>query len=291
MAIEKLHEKIRSMKNPAMVDFGIQMTSIPRHILDAEGDTLSAYTRFCRELMEGLKDSVPSVRFSFDLFALLGADGLNRLSELLKYAADLGYYSVLEGPQILSPWGADRAAEGIFGGDAYPCDALLVSPYIGSDAIKPFLPYVREEKKDLFLIVRSPNKSALELQDLYTGSRLAHMSTAEIVNRMGEGLYEKCGYSRVGASVSAGAPATLRNLRSGCNRMFLLVDGLDYPSGNFKNSSLAFDQFGYGAVLCAGPSVTAAWQEAESDGTDFVEHAVKAAENIKRNISRYITIL
>ncbi len=291
MAIEKLHERIRALKNPAMVDFGIQMTSIPQHIMDEEKDTLASYTRFCRELLDGLKEAVPAVRFSFDLFALLGDDGLARLSGLLKYAADLGYYVALEGPQILSPWGADRAAEAIFGGSCYPCDALIISPYIGSDAIKPFLPYVREEKKDVFLIVRSPNKSALELQDLYTGSRLVHMSTAEIVNRMGEGLYEKCGYSRIGAVVSAGAPATLKNLRSGCNRMFLLVDGLDYPSGNFKNSSLAFDQFGYGAVLCAGPSVTAAWQETESDGVDFVERAVKAAENIKKNISRYITIL
>lgn len=291
MAIEKLHERIRAFKNPAMVDFGIQMTSIPRHILDEEGDTLTAYTRFCRELLDGLKDAVPAVRFSFNLFALLGAEGLIRLSELMKYAQQLGYYVALEGPQILSPWDADRAAEAIFGDDTYPCDALIITPYIGSDAIKPFLPYVKENKKDMFLILRSPNKSAVELQDLFTGSRLVHMSTAEIVNRMGEGLYEKCGYSRIAAGVSAGAPGTLRNLRSGCNRMFLLVEGLDYPGGNFKNSSLAFDQFGYGAVLCAGPSVTAAWQEAESDGSDFVECAVKSVENIKRNINRYITIL
>ena len=291
MAIEKLHERIRKYKNPAMVDFGIQMTAIPRHILEEETDTLAAYTRFCRELMVGLKELVPAVRFSFDLFALMGANGLVRLSELLNFAVELGYYVALDGPQILSPWGADRAAEAIFGADAYPCDALIISPYIGSDAIKPFLPFVKDEKKDLFLIVRSPNKSALELQDLYTGSRLAHMSTAEIVNRMGEGLYEKCGYSRIAAAVSAGAPATLKNLRSGCNRMFLLVDGLDYPGGNFKNSSLAFDQFGYGAVVCAGPSVTAAWQDSGSDGAYFVECAVKSAENIKKNISRYITIL
>lgn len=291
MAIEKLHERIRALKNPAMVDFGIKMTSIPQHILNAEGDTLAAYTRFCLELLEGLKDSVPAVRFSFNLFALFGPEGLIRLSELMKYAQQLGFYVALEGPQILSPWDADRTSETIFGGEVYPCDALIITPYIGSDAIKPFLPYVKELKKDLFLIVRSPNKSALELQDLYTGSRLVHMSAAEIVNRMGEGLYEKCGYSRIAAAVSAGAPGTLRNLRSGCNRMFLLVDGLDYPGGNFKNSSLAFDQFGYGAVLCAGPSVTAAWQETQSDGLDFVECAVKAVENIKRNISRYITIL
>ena len=291
MAIEKLHERIRRFKNPAMVDFSIQMTSIPQYILDAEVHPAAAYTRFCRELLDGLKESVPAVRVSFDYFALMGADGLAALSELLHYAKELDYYVALEGPQILSPWDAQRAAEAFFGCNNYPCDALIISPYIGSDAIKPFLPFVKENKKDLFLVVRSPNKSALELQDLYTGSRLVHMSTAEIVNRMGEGLFEKCGYSRIGAVVSAGASATLKNLRSGCNRMFLLVDGQDYPGGNFKNSSLAFDQFGYGAVVCAGASVTAAWADAQSDGVDFVEQAVKAAENIKKNIGRYISIL
>ena len=70
-----------------------------------------------------------------------------------------------------------------------------------------------------------------------------------------------------------------------------MVDGLDYPSGNAKNCSYAFDRFGYGAVVCAGPSVTAAWKEAESDGQDFATQAVQAAERIKKNLNRYITIL
>lgn len=291
MPIDILHEKIRKLKNPSMVDLGIKSDAIPPHILEEEKSFLAAYVRFCRELLEGLKDTIPAVRFNFDAFALIGPEGLGALTALLREARDMGYYVLLDGPGILSPWGADRTAEAVFGGEEFPCDGLLISPYIGSDAVKPFLSYCKDQMRDLFVVIRSANKSALELQDLYTGSRLVHSATAEMVNRLGEGLYGKCGYSRLGGAVSAGSPTSVRTLRGGYNRMFLIVDGLDYPSGNYKNASLAFDRFGYGAVVCAGPSVTAAWKENESDGLDYVVQAQKAAENMKKNILRYVTIL
>ena len=291
MSIDLLHERIRKMKNPSMVDFGVQPDCMPPHLPEEEGSYAAAYARFCRELMEELKDFVPAVRFSFGSFALMGAEGLARLSALLKDASEMGFYVLLDGPEILSPWGADRAAETLFGGEEYPCDGLLISPYIGSDSIKPFLPYCRDNQKDLFVVVRSPNKSAAELQDLLTGTRLVHGAAMDLVNRHGETILGKCGYSRIGAAVSAGAPNSLRSLRGTYSRVFLLVDGLDYPSGNAKNCSYAFDRFGYGAVVCAGPSVTAAWKEEQSDGRDYAEQALRAAERMKKNITRYITVL
>jgi orotidine-5'-phosphate decarboxylase len=112
-----------------------------------------------------------------------------------------------------------------------------------------------------------------------------------MVNRHGGALIGKCGYSQVAALAAAGNSVSLRELRSKYNRVFLLVDGLDYPSGNAKNCSLAFDRFGHGAVVCAGPSITGAWREAGSDGKDYVEQAVAAAERMKKNILRYINIL
>ena len=291
MSIDLLHERIRKMKNPSMVDFGVQPDCMPPHLPEEEGSYAAAYARFCRELMEKLKDFVPAVRFSFGSFALMGAVGLARLSALLKDASEMGFYVLLDGPEILSPWGADRAAEILFGGEEYPCDGLLISPYIGSDSIKSFLPYCRDNQKDLFVVVRSPNKSAAELQDLLTGTRLVHGAAMDLVNRHGETILGKCGYSRIGAAVSAGAPNSLRSLRGNYSRVFLLVDGLDCPSGNAKNCSYAFDRFGYGAVVCAGPSVTAAWKEEQSDGRDYAEQALRAAERMKKNITRYITVL
>lgn len=290
MSIDKLHERIRKLKNPSMVDFSIQPECLPAHLAQQEGSTVKAYIRFCRELMAGLKDLIPAVRFSFDAFALQGADCLSALSDLMKEATAHGFYVLLDAPGIMTPWSADQAAATLFGTEDYPCDGLVVSPYIGSDAIKPFLPYCKEGK-DLFAVVRSPNKSALELQDLLTGSRLVHTAALDMVSRMGENLYGKCGYSRIGAAVSAGAANSLRNIRSAYSRTYLLVDGLDYPSGNHKNCSYAFDRFGYGAVVCAGSSITAAWKEAESVGEDYVELAQQAAERMKKNLCRYVTVL
>jgi orotidine-5'-phosphate decarboxylase len=290
MAIEILHEKIRKLKNPSMIDFRVSSQCVPTHLVEEEGEYPKAYFRFCRELLSALKGIVPAVRFGFDDFALLCPEGLTYLSQILKEAGKLGFYVLLDGPQILSPWSADRASEVIFGGDAYPCDGLLVCPYIGTDALKPFMPYCKEGK-DLFVVLRSPNKSAAELQDLLTGTRLMHHAAADFVNRMGETLVGKSGYSRLGAVVSAGAPNSVKNIRNAYKNLFLMVDGVDYPSGNYKNCSHGFDCLGYGAVVCAGPSVTAAWMEAESDGRDYVQQALDAAERMKKNICRYITIL
>lgn len=289
MSIDALHEKIRKLKNPLIVDFGIKISDLPWFLLEDEQNPLKAYSRFCKELMEGLKGMIPGVRFSFGAFGLFGAQGLEELVNLLQFAGKTGFYVILDGPEILSPWGADEIAEHLF--DVYPCDALVISPYIGSDAIKPFIPCCRDHKKDLFVAVRSPNKSASDIQDLLTGSRLVHTATADLVKRYGEPVFGKCGYSRMGALVSAGAADSLKNIRAKYPHMFLLVDGLDYPSGSFKNCGYAFDRFGYGAVVCAGPSVTAAWKEENGNARSYVSMAVQSVEKIKKNLSRYITIL
>lgn len=292
MSIDLLHEKIRKLKSPLIVDFSIRESLLPPHLLQEKADLPMAYRRFCTELMQELSGVVPGVRFAFDEFALLAQDGLQLLSELLKQAGELGFFVILDATQILTPWRAEFASEVLFGSDVYPCDALLISPYIGSDAIKPFLPYCMNGKKSLFVVVRSPNKTASELQDLLTGKRLVQSAAAELVNRYGEQILTRCGYSTVCAAVSAGSPDGIRTLRAQYKHMFLFVDGLDYPSGNAKNCSFAFDRLGYGAVISVGPSVTAAWKETEgSDGSDYLSLAVQSAERIKKNVLRYITIL
>lgn len=291
MAIDFLHEKIRRLRNPFIVDMSITSDLMPQHLLREEESYPKAYFRFCRELLTALEGMVPGVRFSFDTFALMGAEGLENLKQLLNKAGELGYYRLLDGPQILSPWAADRAAELLVSSE-YPCDGLLISPYIGSDSIKPFVPACKDGAKDLFVVVRSANRSASELQDLLTGRRQVQGAAAELVNRFADPIFTKCGFSRICAVSSAGAADSLRNLRAQYKRMFILVDGLDYPSGNMKNCSLAFDRMGYGAAVSAGPTITASWRDGENaTGEAYTEAAVAAVERMSKNLSRYIAIL
>jgi len=256
-----------------------------------EGDA-AAYGRFCRELMAGLKGTVPSVRISFTSFALLGPEGLNELASVLREATQLGFYVALDAPQVLSPQSAAAVAASFFSENSlFPCDGLIVPVYLGSDTIKPFLNACKDQKKDLFAVVRTGNKSASEIQDLFTGGRLVHAAAADLINRFGAETTGKSGFSRVGIMASASSADSLRTLRANYPRLFMLLDGFDYPNGNAKNCSYAFDKLGHGAIACAGTGITAAWDPMQSDGTDYVECAVQAAERMKKNLTRYVTIL
>ncbi len=292
MSIDVLQEKIRKLKNPSMVDLGLRVSDLPPHILEGNGTAAESYGYFCRELLGALKGTVPAVRVSFTAFALLGPDGLKELTSVLQAAAAQGYYVVLEAPYILSPMMAEATAEAVWGENAiYPCDGLILSAYPGSDILKPFMGYVKSKKKDLFPVVRTSNKTAPEIQDLLTGTRLVHAAAADLVNRFGADNLGKFGYARISVVAGANSTESLRNLRNKYPKLFLLVDDMDYTGCNAKICGYAFDKFGHGAAVCAGPTVTAAWKQAGTDGKDYLDQAVAAAERMKKNLTRYVTIL
>lgn len=292
MSVDVLQDKIRKTKNPSVVDLALNAADIPAHLLLEEGSAARGYGRFCRELLEKLKGVVPTVRVGFTAFAILGPNGLAELTAVLKTAKDLGYYVLLEAPYVLSPMMATGVAEAVFGENAiYPCDGLIIDAYPGSDVIKPFLPFVTDGKKDLFPVVRTSNKSAPEIQDLLSGSRLVHLAAADQINRFGAELTGKFGYARISVVAGANSADSLKKLRSKYPRLFLLVDDMDYSGCNAKNCSYAFDKFGHGAAVCAGPTITTAWKTAETDGTDYLEQALAAAERMKKNLTRYTTIM
>lgn len=292
MAIDKLQNAIRKLKNPSAVMFSLDKRHIPCKILEENTSIPMAYGRYARELLDALKGVVPAVRFGFGTFALQGGEGLNTLTELLTYAKELGFYVLLDAPEMLSANEASLAADAFLNEDnIWIYDGLVIPSYIGSDAVKPFVDKLKDTEKDLFLVLRTANRTAPELQDLLTGSRLVYMVAADMAKRLGEGNICRCGYSRIAGVGPATSADSLRALRSKYTAMFLLVDGYDYTGANAKNCSLAFDKLGHGALVCAGVSVVGAWMDNDSDSSDPISAAVNAAERMKKNLTRYVTVL
>ena len=161
--------------------------------------------------------------------------------------------------------------------------------YAGNDVLQQYLPYCKKGNKDVFALCRTANKSASELQDLLSGSRLAHMAIADQVARCAAPLVGKYGYACLGLTAAAGQSSSIKTLRTKYPGLFLLVDGVDLPGGNMKNVSLAFDKLGRGAVYCSGRAVTCAWRQAE--GMSAVDAAVAEVERQKNALQRYVTFL
>lgn len=285
MSIEKLQERIRRTKNPSVLNLSLTDSQIPKPILDQQPTFSSACREYAVQLMNALKGTVPAVRFSYSHYALMGTDGLKVLQELLQEGKKCGYYVLLDGVEGASLPLTEYAAQVLC---EIECDSLIVPSYAGGDVIIPYTKRLNQSKS-LFVILRSANRSASQLQDLMVGSRLVHMAAADIANRLGSDAVGKSGYSRVGGVASATSADSLRTLRSKYPNLFLLVDGYDYSNSNAKNCSYAFDKLGHGAIVCAGETITSAWKD--SLQADYLAAAMTAAERMRKNLTRYVTIL
>ena len=291
MSIDKLQDRIRKSKCPITVNFSVSPEHIPTHIMEMSDDFVQARQIFFSELLVGLQDLIPAVRFSFPSFAASGPKGLDSLSLLLNLAREYGYYILLDGMEALSAQEAEHIAKQFMVDDClWAFDGLIIPAYIGSDGIKPYLSRMKDTGKDLFVVVRTGNKTATELQDLLTGTRLMHLAAADIVDRFTQPLMTKSAYSQLAMMAGASNTSSLRNLREKYKSVFMLVDGCDYPNGNVKNCVAAFDQIGHGAIVCAGLSVLAAWTE-DGNSSAFLAAAVDAVQRLKKNIQRYVAIL
>lgn len=276
MSIDVLQQKIRKGKNPSALVLDPDPTLVPQGM-----EPESYYL----ELLEALVGLIPAVRVDPGAFFLEGQE--ENLSKLLHRARELGYYLLLDWTKLESPRQASRSAQRLLREEIWPCDGVVISLYGGTDCVKPWVKTWGKEK-DLFVVVKTANKSGSELQDLQTGGRMVYTAGADLMSRLGDNALGRCGYSRLGLLAGAYHGQSLKILREHYPHLFLLVDGLDEPGCNGRNASYAFDRMGHGALVCGSRSILGAWQESELPP---VEAAVEAAERMKRNLTRYTTIL
>ena len=301
MSVDVLQEKIRKLKNPSMVGLDPTRDLIPEFLLQeafAEcGENLEglarAFYRFCSAILETLKETVPAVKVQTACFEALGAPGVAVMQTLCREAREMGYYVVLDAMRGDAPHIAELYASAVFGPDAvYDCDALTINGYLGSDSIKPFLPYCKDSGKAVFLLIRTSNRSGREVQDLLSGDRQVFTAMADLAMRWSNGLFGRHGYSQVGAVMPATDQRSLSAMRHRYNRLFFLVAGYGAQGGIARHAAAAFDEFGHGAVISASRSILAAWKKEEgNDGTDFALRALEAAVKMKKDISKFVTVM
>lgn len=300
MSIDTLQMKIRKLKNPSMLTLSPTPEWIPPYLLEeklqAMGQTLQALAAacetFCTGILDALANSVPAVMFQAAAFHALGASGTQSLQNLSQYAAQKGYYVLFDA--MYGSISTQALFEGISLGDAvyqpYTADAVAINAYAGSDSIKPFLPYCKKAGKNLFVQVKTHNKSAHELQDLLSGDRVVYSAVADLVQRWSSGAVGTQGYSEIAIMAGASDASALRNLRATYEQLFILVTGYGASRDGGNNAQYAFDQLGCGAIVADTGTIATAWKKAGTDGRDFREQAKQAAQKMKDDILKFVVI-
>lgn len=305
MSVDALQKRIRKLKTPIMVCIAPDYEQLPPQLKEEAvaqyGPTLQAAAEavcaFSVGILDALKNVVPAVAIETAAFTALGADGVAVMQRVLQYAAKLGYYVLLDTMRADITPNAQMLAKACFGqitvGEAsfqpYPCDGVLLNSYLGSDGVLPFTEYCKEGK-NVFLLTRSSNKSAREVQDLLSGDRLVYQVMADLAMRWSTDLFDVNGYSQIGLCVGVNNVPVLKRLRAKYDRLFFLVPGFGAQGGNVKDAQYAFDKFGHGAALMVGRSIVNAWQKAE-DPEHYADRAKAAAEKLRDQLKLYVTVM
>jgi orotidine-5'-phosphate decarboxylase len=222
---------------------------------------------------------VPVVKPQSAFFEACGPAGMVALQRLLRRSRDLGLLTVLDGKRNDIASTATAYADAAFA--VWGADALTVNPYLGRDAVEPFLQSARRAGGGVFVLVRTSNPGAKQFQDLpvvpATGEPprplFAHVGAA--VRAWSREHLGACGLGDVGAVVGATYTAELADLRRALPEVPFLVPGFGAQGATAADTAPAFGPDGLGAIVNSSRGVLFPFRPDDLDWEQQIEAATR----------------
>ena len=275
--INKLISNIRKTNAPIVVGLDPMLNYIPEHIQKkafAEfGETLEgaaeAIWQYNKGIVDATYDLIPAVKPQIAMYEQFGIPGLAAYKKTVDYckAKDLVVIGDIKRGDI----GSTSAAYAVghlghvqVGSKKYAGfdeDFATVNPYLGSDGVKPFMDVCKEEKKGIFVLVKTSNPSSGEFQDRLVDGKPLYELVGAMVNEWGKDTIGESGYSSVGAVVGATYPEMGKVLRKIMPKSFILVPGYGAQGGKAADLVHYFNEDGLGAIVNSSRGIIAAYKQ------------------------------
>ncbi len=239
--------------DPAKIPAGVSMRDFLFGVVDATADVVSCYKPNIAFFEPDLGEGITLLR---DLIAHVPED----VPVLLDAKrGDIGHT-------------AEAYARAVF--DSLGADAVTLNPYLGRDSLEPFL---RRPEKHAFLLCRTSNAGAGDLQDLSVDGAPLYERVAALANEWNE-------HGNVGLVVGATYPAEAKRIREICPDLLFLMPGVGAQAGDVDAAvQSASDAHGGGFLVNASrgilypPSEPGRWQDASRAAAIELRDAINRA--------------
>jgi orotidine-5'-phosphate decarboxylase len=228
-----------------------------------------AVERFCKGIVDAVAPYVVAVKPQVAFFEELGSDGWRAFEHVSAYAREAGLLVIVDAKRGDVGSTARAYATAYLearNGQPALADALTLSPFLGRDSLDPFFAACRRDGAGLFLLVRTSNPGAAELQD-------AVLSDGRPLWRQVAGL------SSVGAVVGATVPRIVGEARRQMPRAIILLPGVGAQGASPADVARAFTSGPSSALVNASRSVIYAYRDAPAG--DWREAAAAEAARLR----------
>ena len=172
--------RVRAKKAKSIVCMGMDPVI---EKIQIKGDTCQVIEEFYLDILKEMnkRDSYPAIiKPNIAYFEQYGIDGLNALKSIISQYKSSGIPTLLDAKRGDIGKTSTAYAKSVF--EFWDSDAVTIAPYMGSDSVEPFIEWCDQEK-GVYILCRTSNKGAVDLQDLKVDGVPVYMKLAENIIR------------------------------------------------------------------------------------------------------------
>jgi orotidine-5'-phosphate decarboxylase len=278
---DRLIAAIRAKNSRAIVGLDPRVDQMP--VFLRENGPYAAITA-CHELViDAVADLVPAVKPQLAFFEQYGVAGMQAFENTVLAARQRGLLVIADGKRNDISSTAEAYANAYLGPDAFNCDAITVTPYLGRDSLEPFVEVCKKHGKGLFVVLKTSNPGSKDFEDqrLESSGRPLYEKIAGVIQELGDDAIGESGYSSIGAVIGATFPEEGRRLRELMPKSLILVPGYGAQGGSAKAAAECFNEDGLGAIVNSSRGITYAFGDPEISRDAFIR---SVRENTQRMI-------
>ena len=218
---EKLEKVVHKNDSLLCIGLDIDKDKIPKYIFEKSKEP---YLDFNKEIIDATKDLVCAYKLNMAFYEVFGKEGINILEKTISYIPK-DIVIIIDGKRNDIGNTAKKYAQSYF--ETFNADAVTVNPYLGKDGILPFLEY---KNKCSFILCRTSNPSAIDIQDVKISNKPLFQLVAEKIKEWN--TFDNCG-----AVVGATYPDELKKIREILgDEIPMLIPGIGAQGGDVEKT-------------------------------------------------------
>jgi orotidine-5'-phosphate decarboxylase len=253
-----------------------------------EAQAALAVALHCSLAIEAVAEECVGVKLQAACFERLGAPGWAAMREVATRAREHDLFVIADAKRGDIDVSADAYARAFLGETETPygivqglgADAMTVNPLLGLDALRPFVEVGRAHDRGLFVLVRTSNPGARDLQELAleSGGSVSDQLAALVAQLGAEGV-GSAGIADCGAVVGATAPERLDALRAAMPQAPFLLPGVGAQGGRVEDLASAFAIGPAGGLITVSRGLVNAFERTGGEPADAArDHAARLRE-------------
>ncbi len=269
MTKDKLVDQIKKKQSFLCVGLDIDLNKIPEHLKGNEDPIFS----FAKSIIDATHQYAVAYKPNLAFFESYGVQGWEAFQKVMEYLNSNfpDHFTIADAKRGDIGNTASRYAKAFF--ETYNADSVTVAPYMGKDAVEPFLKF---EGKHAILLALTSNPGASDFQ---------------FTKENNEVLFQKVlrtsltwtNADRLMYVVGATKAEALASIRKIVPDSFLLIPGVGAQGGNLAEVSRAGMNSQCGLLVNSSRGILYCSQE-----TDFAEAAAREASRLQQEMAIYL---